>query len=62
MLQPGMSAGTTHTLNDGCHPRYLTMFIEPGLYSFSFTPMTNMGASGEGAVTTTRWAPAEMCA
>ena len=39
---------------------YLTIFMEPGLYSFSFTPMTNMGASGDGAQMTTRWAPASM--
>lgn len=41
---------------------YLTIFMELGLYSFSFTPMTNMGASGEGAQMTTRWAPASMWA
>lgn len=40
--------------------RYLTIFMEPGLYSFSFTPMTNVGASGDGAQMTTRWAPASM--
>lgn len=34
--------------------RYLTMVMLEGSYLSSLTPMTNMGASGEGADTTTR--------
>lgn len=48
-----------HQLQDVA-ARYLTIFMELGLYSFSFTPMTNIGASGEGAEMTTREAPASM--
>lgn len=33
---------------------YLTMVMEEGSYLSSLTPMTNIGASGEGADTTTR--------
>lgn len=33
---------------------YLTMFMVEGSYLSSLTPMTNIGASGEGADTTTR--------
>merc|ERR1740131_817112 len=35
----------------------LTMVMEEGSYLSWFTPITNMGASGEGAETTTRLAP-----
>lgn len=31
--------------------------MEEGSYLSSLTPMTNIGASGEGADTTTRFAP-----
>lgn len=37
--------------------RYLTMVMAEGSYLSSLTPMTNIGASGEGADTTTRLAP-----
>lgn len=40
---------------------YLTIFMELGSYSLSFTPMTNVGASGEGALMTTLWAPPLRC-
>lgn len=40
--------------NKGTH---LTMVMLEGSYLSSLTPMTNMGASGEGADTTTRLAP-----
>ena len=33
------------------------MWCSDGLYSPSFTPITNIGASAEGAVITTFWAP-----
>lgn len=42
------------------HVCYLTMVMLEGSYLSSLTPMTNMGASGDGADTTTRLAPAWM--
>lgn len=44
------------------HVRYLTMTMLAGSYLSSLTPMTNIGASGDGADTTTRLAPAWMWA
>lgn len=31
MLHPSMAAAVTHMLEDGLHPGYLTMVMEPGL-------------------------------
>jgi len=39
------------------HAVYLMMFMEAGWYCSWLTPMTNMGASGDGAETTTFFAP-----
>ena len=38
------------------------MFIFAESYFFSLTPITNIGASGDGAETTTFFAPPSMCA
>jgi len=42
--------------------RYLMTFMEAGTYCSWLTPMTNMGASGDGAETTTFLAPPCKCA
>ena len=44
------------------HDALETMKSVLGLYFSSFTPMTYMGASAEGAEMTTRLAPPVMCA